>query len=208
MKKEQPLTAETFWNRAAARYASQPISDIPAYEATLDRVRSHLTPDDRMLEVGCGTGSTALILAPGVARMTATDISAEMIGIAAAKDNPHGVSFVRAGAEAAIPGAPFDVVCAFNLLHLLEDLDAGLAALAAQLRPGGLLIGKTPCIGERGPLIRLMILAMRAVGKAPYVHAFDKAALERAHRRAGFEIIDRADFGSGGMSRFLVARKT
>ena len=51
-----------FWDKAAAKYAKSPIEDIEAYNYTIGRTRSYLSPTDRVLEVGCGTGSTALLL--------------------------------------------------------------------------------------------------------------------------------------------------
>src|SRR5690606_29493786 len=75
-------TPSHFWDRKARGYARQPIADESAYEATLDRVKAHLTPRDRVLEVGCGTGSTALKLAPFAGELLATDGSREMTAIA------------------------------------------------------------------------------------------------------------------------------
>jgi methylase of polypeptide subunit release factors len=63
----------------------RPISDRPGYERTIARVRGLLGSDDRVLELGCGTGSTALLLAGGTASYLATDFSAGMIGIAEEK---------------------------------------------------------------------------------------------------------------------------
>lgn len=37
-----------FWDKAAKKYAAQPISDISAYEQTMERVVSHLTPQARV----------------------------------------------------------------------------------------------------------------------------------------------------------------
>ncbi|MEM1100624.1 MAG: hypothetical protein AAGH73_03730, partial [Pseudomonadota bacterium] len=61
-----------FWNRIAARYARDPISDMAGYKATLERTKHYLTPIAHVLELGAGTSSTALELAPRVARYHAT----------------------------------------------------------------------------------------------------------------------------------------
>lgn len=68
-----------FWDRVAKRYAAQPVSDPAAYEVTLSRTASYLRADQTILELGCGTGNTAVTLAPNVAQMLATDFSAKMI---------------------------------------------------------------------------------------------------------------------------------
>jgi SAM-dependent methyltransferase len=101
-------------------------------------------------------------------------------------------------------------VLAFNLLHLLADLDQALAAIAHTLRPGGLFISKTPCIAEMNPLItHLAVPLMRAVGKAPPLLRFDEAQLHSAIRRAGLEVIATERHGTRGkdVRAFVVARK-
>ena len=141
-----------FWDRIARKYAGDPIADIPAYEATLRRVRALLSVDHEVLEIGCGTGSTALRMAPGTRRMVATDLSIDMIAIAGEKlaDQPiPQLSFAVADADEAVFGkAAYDAVLAFNLLHLIADLDGAIAAAVHSLKPGGLFISKTPCISE------------------------------------------------------------
>ncbi|TIX46041.1 MAG: class I SAM-dependent methyltransferase, partial [Mesorhizobium sp.] len=71
-----------FWDRSSRKYAMGAIADQAGYERTLDRTRALLEPGDRVLELGCGTGTTALRLAGDVQDYLATDISAGMIAIA------------------------------------------------------------------------------------------------------------------------------
>ena len=71
-----------FWDKAAEKYAKSAIADPDAYEYTLGRTRTYLKPTDNVLELGCGTGSTALVLASDVAKISAVDISKGMLEIA------------------------------------------------------------------------------------------------------------------------------
>ncbi len=203
------MTDIAFWDRIAPRYARSKISNLPAYEATLAEVRRRLTPRDRVLETGCGTGSTALKLAPQVAEYTATDIAPAMIAQARAKQAPDNLRFAAAAAapaDAAAPGS-YDAVLSFNLLHLVRDLDAVLAEAHGLLRPGGLYITKTPCLGNMNPLLRLLIPVLRAVGKAPWVHVFTRDELERRIRAAGFEIDEARSFTGAPAVWYVVARR-
>lgn len=77
--------AARFWDRAAANYARDPIRDLPGYQRTLERTGALLGPDDRVLELGCGTGTTALQLAHRPRAYLATDLSPAMIALADAK---------------------------------------------------------------------------------------------------------------------------
>ena len=97
------------------------------------------------------------------------------------------LGFALADADAPGQGqGAYDVVLAFSMLHLVEDLDHALKLLVQALRPGGLLISKTPCINEMNPLIpRLALPLMQAIGKAPQVLCFDAAALQAALHQDG-----------------------
>lgn len=203
-----------FWDRIAVQYAADPIADMAGYEFTLRQVEDLLTADQDVLEIGCGTGTTALRLAPFTRRLLATDVSARMIAIAreklAAQPVPQ-LSFALADAEepVAAPGE-FDAVLAFNLLHLVTDLDRALQQAVLALRPGGMLISKTACVAELNPLIRyLAVPVMQAIGKAPRVLCFDADALQVAMARQGLNIVSVERHGTRGKDFrvFIVARK-
>lgn len=203
-----------FWDRIARKYAADPIADMPGYEATLRRVQGLLSAEMNVLEVGCGTGSTALRLAPFTRRLLATDVSVGMIAIAREKlatEPLPQLAFAVADADApAIGQGNFDAVLAFNLLHLVSDLDGALCSVVQALRPGGQLISKTACIAEMNPLIPwLAIPVMRAFGKAPQVLCFDAGALQAAMVRQGLEIEAVERHGTKGkeIRVFIVARK-
>lgn len=203
-----------FWDRIARKYAADPIADLAGYEATLRRVQTLLSGDQTVLEIGCGTGSTALRLAPFTRRLLATDVSPGMIAIAreklAAQPVPQ-LGFAVADADAPATGqGSYDVVLAFNLLHLVDDLDQALHQAVRALRPGGLLVSKTPCIAEMNPLVPYLALPlMRAIGKAPRVLCFDARQLQAAISRQGLEIVCVEHHGTRGkdIRPFIVARK-
>lgn len=202
-----------FWNRIARKYARDPIGDMAGYERTLAATQAHLKGTDVAFEFGCGTGTTALKLAPSTARIVATDISDEMIAIAREKAQAEGVTnveFAVATPDAApFPDASFDAAMGFNILHLIAARAAALAGVHRLLKPGGLFISKTPCLKEMNPLIALAVPVMQALGKAPHVGFFTAATLESEIEAAGFEIIERARHASKGKDPrvFLVARK-
>lgn len=208
------LTSDArFWDRSSRKYAASTISDQAGYERTLERTRDLLKPDDRVLELGCGTGSTALLLAGGVRDYLATDISEGMIAIAnekhAAAPIPSLV-FRAATADALTAGAgSFNAVLGFNYLHLVRDMDGTLQRIHALLARDGLLISKTPCVGDMNPLLGLAVPLMRAVGLAPYASVFRATDLSQRISAAGFEILATEGHATKGKDRrpFIVARK-
>lgn len=199
-----------FWDKNAVKYAASPVRDEAAYAATLDRVREHLPADARVLEVGCGTGTTALKLAGDVAHLTASDISAKMIEIAEGKRQEAGaenVRFVQATLDDhGFETGAYDAVLAFNFLHLVDDAPAALAEIHRLVKPGGLFISKTICLKEWNMFLPLMIRAMRLVGKAPYVNMLKTEDIDGMITAAGFEIVETGYYPKKARNRFVVAR--
>lgn len=206
--------AEAFWDKAAEKYATSPIKNVEAYNYTLDRTRSYLKSADKVLELGCGTGSTALLLAADVGQFIASDISSNMIKIAEQKlreENVANLEFVAADLfDDALDRGPYDVVLAFNLMHLIEDRGEAIKRIGSLLKPQGLFISKTVCTpGRSAPLwlrlIRFVVPLMQLIGKAPYVKFMDVAESEALLTQRGFEIIEAGNHPTP--SRYIVARK-
>lgn len=198
----------SFWDKIARRYAAQPVRNEAAYKETIAKTKAHLGPEVRALEIGCGTGTTALLLADAVGRLEASDISSEMIAIAEEKrvaQNVENVSFVQKTlSDGKLGEGPYDAVLAFNLLHLLEDLEGDLTRIHALVKPGGLFISKTPCL-KGNLLFTVMIGFLRLIRRAPHVRFFKTQELEAMIEGAGFEIAEKEFLPPP--SRYIVARK-
>jgi ubiquinone/menaquinone biosynthesis C-methylase UbiE len=202
-----------FWDRSSKSYARSPISDQAGYERTLERTSALLKPDSSVLELGCGTGTTALLLAGGGRSYLAADLSASMIAIAQEKlaTSPvAGLAFRAATAETlAAEAAQFDAVLGFSYLHLVRDLTGTLRSIHRLLAPGGLFVSKTPCLGDMNPLIRLALPLMQMIGKAPYAGVFSAQELSDLITATGFEILGTERHASKGKDSrpFIIARK-
>jgi ubiquinone/menaquinone biosynthesis C-methylase UbiE len=200
-----------FWDKLADRYSKKPVKDVENYNRTLDCTRKHLSASDNVLEVGCGTGTSALLLAPSVKQITASDISTRMIEIAREKAVTQGVENVRFDRgtlfDEDLEEGSFDVVMGFNLLHLLEDVPGAIRRVNELLKPGGLFISKTVCLAEQGRLWRLLLGVMKPLGFAPDVKFLKVAELEDIITSTDFEIIETGSYPPSPPSRFIVARK-
>lgn len=204
-------TSHKFWDKLAEDYAKKPVDHPEAYQQTLERTRAHLKASDHIHEAGCGTGSSALQLNDVVAKITAADISGEMIRIAREKqrrNQAENIDFVTATLfDERFDNAQFDAVMAFNLFHLLDDIPGALSRARQMLKPGGLLISKTICLGDRSPFLRVPVFLMQLVGKAPHVEFVSNQTLEQMIRDAGFEIVETGEYPKKPPANFSVARK-
>jgi 2-polyprenyl-3-methyl-5-hydroxy-6-metoxy-1,4-benzoquinol methylase len=200
-----------FWDKAADKYSKKPVKDMENYRKTLDCTRRYLSTSDEVLEVGCGTGTTALLLAPSVKQLTATDISSRMIEIAkeeAVAQEVENVRFDRATLfDERLEKGSFDVIMGFNFLHLLEDISGAVRRIDELLKPGGLFISKTVCLGEQSRIWSALLAVMKALRFAPYVRCLKVAELEDIIASTGFEIIEIGFYPPSPPSRYIVARR-
>ena len=198
-----------FWDKIAARYAKKPIADEAAYQKKLEVTRRYLRPDSVVFEFGCGTGSTALEHAPHVEHIHATDISPAMVEIAARKAAAAGienVTFEATTVEATrLPEESVDVVLGLSILHLLKDPEPVIEHVFRALKPGGVFVTNTVCLGENMRWFRFVGPVGRALGLMPYVSVITTQEVEDSMRRAGFAIDYRWQPDSRVL--FLVAEK-
>ncbi|MEO1969539.1 MAG: bifunctional 2-polyprenyl-6-hydroxyphenol methylase/3-demethylubiquinol 3-O-methyltransferase UbiG [Sphingomonadaceae bacterium] len=122
--------------------------------------------DKTALDVGCGAGLLCEPLARLGAQVTGVDAAPENIAAAQAHAAGGGLAInYLAGDLSALDLGQFDLVTAMEVLEHVADKPAFLAALAASLKPGGLLILSTP---NRTPKSRLLLVgAAEAVGAIP-----------------------------------------
>ena len=181
-----------FWNKRAEKYALRPMADPESYEKKLEITRTWFPPDAQVLEMGCGTGSTALAHAPYVGHILAMDVSQAMIDIArrkAAAANIDNVTFETCAVADHDPGeSRYDVVMAHNLLHLLQDPEAAIAAAYRALKPGGAFVTSTACVGDMSWYFRLIPPLGHFLRLIPLVQVFSQSELKRKFLAAGFEI--------------------
>ena len=198
-----------FWDKSALRYAKSPVRNERAYQKKLAITQEYFRPDWSILEFGCGTGSTAIIHAPYVEHIVATDISDKMLAIAERKARDAGienVSFQQGTLDSLELGAEsFDAVLGLNVLHLLDDVDATISRVHDLLKPGGIFVSSTALVDEINFFWRLLIPLMQRLGFAPYVNRFGKRELVSKLTNVGFSV-DR-EWQPGKESIFIVAKK-
>jgi arsenite methyltransferase len=141
------------------------------------------------------------------------DQSSEMIRIARGKAEAAGATNVTFHVAAfdegltAFGDESLRGICAYSLLHLVDDLPSALARMFRLLEPGGFFVSSTVCLGDSSVPYRPILWLLRALGKAPTVKIFSRRALEEEVRRAGFVDIVLPEVGAKPDVTFMVAAK-
>ena len=211
-------TSAKFWNNIAADYSQQPIADEAAYQKKLRITQEYFQPSMKVLEFGCGTGSTAIAHAPYVQNIQAIDFSSNMIEIAQAKadnQNIKNVTFEQASIdELSVPDRTYDAVLGLNVLHLLKDKEEAIAKVYNMLQTDGFFITSTVCMGDTMAWFKLIAPIGKFLGIFPLVKVFTIKDLEKSLTDVGF-VIDykwqAGDYKSPiGRAKivFIVAKKT
>ncbi len=203
-------TAKRFWNWTAERYSRQAIADEASYRKKLEITQKYLSPDSRVVEFGCGTGSTAVVHAPKVADYLGIDVAERMVDIARAKASDAGLSNLRFQVgtleDAGLADESCDVILALNILHLVPDLDRTLETVARILQPQGWFVSSTICLEDIQGGLRWLGQATRVLPFLPTVQPFSAEALDAKFARAGFIIEERFEPRAGVV--FRVAKRS
>ena len=188
----KPHADSRIWDRFAKRYARKAVPDEAAYEVKLAKTNRYLKPQDQVLEIGCGTGTTALHHAPRVAHILATDFSAKMIDIAREKANAANIDNVRFEVSSIddldATSNQYDVILAHSILHLVADVPHTLHQLHRLLKTDGLLISNTQCIGDSAAWLAWLAPLGRALGLLPRVNVFREQEFMQWIGDAGFHV--------------------
>ena len=203
------------WDYFAKGYYNQPIKDEDAYQKKLQITQSYMKPTDKVVEIGCGTGGTSLLHSPHVQNILSTDISAKMIEIArqqAAEAGVTNVEYRQSSVDALnLPKSSQDMVLGLSILHLLPEKEAAIRKVHNWLKPGGLFVTSTICIGDMGSGAKFFLNRVMPIGQffgfLPKVQLLTKEELKQCFVRTGFSI-EHEWQPAKDAAVFIVARKT
>jgi SAM-dependent methyltransferase len=178
------------------RYAAPPANTAYPLEYAY-----HLAGDvygKEVLDLGCGTGQDASILAARGARVSALDISPELIDLAARRAELDGLASsisLRCGSahEMPIESASVDVVFGIAILHHL-DLAATAREVHRVLKPGGRAIFQEPIRDSRVLAFLRKLIPYRHPDISPFERPLRLSELEtfasgfRTWRHREFEL--------------------
>jgi 2-polyprenyl-3-methyl-5-hydroxy-6-metoxy-1,4-benzoquinol methylase len=208
--------AEKFWDILARNWDRPTEPSDQTDTKVIAKTRPYLRTTDTVLDYGCAMGSVDLKLAAAVKAIHGIDISSKMIaGAREAADarEAANVSFEKATVfDESLERESFDVVLALNIFHLLDDTPKVLLRISELLKPEGLLISATPCLGEKGtvPVRSVMLLVSLAsrLRLIPYVRRWEIGELRESLGAAGLVTIEIEELVHSTSEYFVVAQKT
>ncbi len=205
-------TPKNFWNFRAQQYDEQvgPIYE-DAYRRTAENTLKYLSPTDQVLEFACGTGIVTTMVAPYVSHIKAIDIADEMVLRARQKTNKLALSNVDVSQmdlfDPALDEGCFDAVMAFNVLLYVDNFDKVLARISALLKPGGIFLSATDCLGGSLSKPARQKFWRSRTGKMPYIRFFTQKNLTKKIEQAGFVVLETENLFPSPPNLFIAAQK-
>ncbi|MBL0076002.1 MAG: class I SAM-dependent methyltransferase [Rhodocyclaceae bacterium] len=103
------------------------------------QARAGSVANQRVLDIGCGSGVTCTIWLDGGAIVTGVDVSEAMLAVATARTNGKA-DLIQADASVWRSDAPFDLAVSQFGVMFFADPEAAFVNIAANLRQGGRLV--------------------------------------------------------------------
>lgn len=204
--------APAFWNRRSEVFDKQVLSVYEnAYRKTVKRSAAFLKKEDRVFEIGCGTGVVTIPLSKYVKEITATDISENMIQKARekAKNQSKDNIIFRTGelTEMEVEPESYDVVAAYNVLLYMKNQEEVLKKIYEVLKPGGIFLSATDCLGRNLSKDSVKKFWKSKLHLMPYV-AFDTPiSLMRKIQKNDFEVLEIVNLHKNPPNIFIAAKK-
>ncbi len=140
--KQQAIVAKQFGETAHAYLTSSVHAEGQDLKNILQIVRQHENP--KVLDVGCGAGHVAFVVAPAAKTVTAYDLSHDMLSVVArsAKErNLHNIATLQGPAEKLpFEDEAFDLVLTRFSAHHWLDLPAALCEINRVLAKDGVAV--------------------------------------------------------------------
>ncbi len=203
---------EKFWDLIASKYAASPIQDRTAYETKIRKLKTYLTTDKVVLDIGCGTGTQCGDIADNVKQVIGIDISRKLLAIAQQRKEARqqdNIDFLQTSLfDERLASASFDVVMAFYVLHFFEDINVVFNRVHDLLKPDGFFISETVCLADKNKITGKLLRFAGHLGLLPRMNLLTTQQLEQALQNSGFSIVEKIKFSHRPDSEFtLIAKK-
>lgn len=198
-----------FWKLISRRYLAAPVPDEEIYQQKLRATQKRFRPDWDILEIGCGSGNTAIAHAPHVRSVMAVDYSNEMMDPGRARLESEGidnVTFRRKAFEELGTDVQYDAVLMLSFIHLIPNWRGAIRKAFKLTKPNGIFVSSTATLSDAGLVPKLLAPVMRPFPFLPNLAVFSHVDLVREIGAAGFDIeLDWRPHEKASV--FIIARK-
>ena len=127
------------------------------------------SPGEKILDLGCGTGTLTAEIARRKAQVTGVDSSPDMI--ASAREKYEGLRFEVADGQALTYEREYDAVFSNAAIHWMPRAEDVVAGVARALRPGGRFVAEFGGFGCVATIVAALSQELRewSLDPAPYV---------------------------------------
>jgi len=206
---------EKFWDKVSNKFDKRSRKIDQTEIKTLENTKKYLNVNDIVLDYGCAIGTMTIEIADNVKMIHGIDISLKMIDAAerkAAERKIENIHFAQSTIfDERYKRESFDVILAFNILHFLEDTQKVMTRINELLKPGGLIISVTPCLGEKKSFINILIFLLvflqTKMGIVPYIRFFRISEFEDSIANGNFQIVETESLHRPWEQYFIVAKK-
>jgi 2-polyprenyl-3-methyl-5-hydroxy-6-metoxy-1,4-benzoquinol methylase len=203
--------SEKFWDRQSNEYDNQEVKYEKTYRKIIENTKKLITTNDIILDYACGTGIITNAIAEYVKEVYAIDTSARMIDIAKRKAVEHEIENINYKKTTIFDGRykeeSFNVILAFNILHLLKDTNNVIQRVNELLKPGGLFISATACLGEKATFLGFLLIVLSKLRILPYVKVLKFLELEYLIKNEDFQITETENLNQSPPNYFIAAIK-
>lgn len=205
--------SEKFWDNQAKNFATQEQKNIQLTEnRDFITTLKYLNINDIVLDYGCGLGIVSNAISDKMKEIHAIDISSKMVEIAKTKAGERSIKNVNY-AQATIFDErylkeSFNVILAFRILHMLEDTQAVIRRINELLKPGGIFISVTACMGSLKAFLGVPLFLLRKIGIMPlHINMFNLPELQGIITGGSFKIVEYERMNDRLPHYCIVARK-
>lgn len=149
-------------------------------------------------------------IADNVKVIHALDISSKMIEIAKIKADGLRIENIEYAHSTIFDERfkkdSYDVILVFYVLHLLEDTHKVMQRINELLKPGGLIISVTPCMGEK-TLVGTPLLILSKFGLVPNLSLWKIPELIDLIAKGNFKIVETECLLQSSPEYFIAAKK-
>ncbi|MBN2040520.1 MAG: polysaccharide deacetylase family protein [Spirochaetes bacterium] len=192
-------TVQSYYNQYAFSYDEiQANSGVRKARNIEFQIVSSKLPDiikqsDNVLELGSGTGMYTIPIAKICSKLTAVDISCNMLKIAKNKiksEKLTNVHLISADIENCSFKEKYDVICSFSSFEYVKDIKGMIKLLSGYIKPGGLLYFTT----ANRSLLRFFTQIGNAIIQGVWLRSYSKNDILKTLDTAGIEVLKTSTF--------------